>query len=663
METEQDGITYTLFEKNAFEESFSAEVFRCAPEKEGDIVIPSQVIYDGKIYNVRKISHLAFYGNKNITSIVIPDGVKVIGDNAFEACTELAHIVIPGSVKRVGAGILCGTKWWKEQTDGIVYAGNILCGWNGEAPKDLHITIKEGTTCIATGAFSYSVNYDSEIPEATFAAPIQISSISIPRSVETIGSFAFRGCNIQSKIYIPDSVTYIGTNAFAGCSNTTGIVVASENRIYDSRNNCNAIIKTSTETLVLGCAKTTIPNDISSIDWNAFEDCTNLVSIDIPSNIKEIQQSAFCGCRNLTTVILHSGIQEIEGGVFSGCEKLKHIYLPDSISDIDNCFYGCPLESIVVDSNNPVYDSRGNCNAIIETSSNTLVAGCAKTTIPDSIETIGSYAFDYCTGLVSIDIPFNVRDIQEYAFCNCENLTTVTLHSGIQEIEKGVFSGCEIKHIYIPDSMVYINNCFQGCPLESIIVDNNNPVYDSRGNCNAIIETSSNTIVAGCAKTIIPQSVKTIGYGAFSYSNIQSISIPSNITTIEKEAFYGSALSKITFEEGLRDIDCSAFRDCHDNRTLQFPNSLKYIRGTWSDLGGQDLTTLIIPNDICYIQDSDEEYYPYFPNLTYLQIPRNMLQCALSDIMEKKHKNQESFSQKEFNELLGLKPECKVVIV
>lgn len=100
METEQDGITYTLFENNAFEESFSADVFHCASEKEGDIVIPSQVIYEGNRYNVRKISHSAFYGNKDITSIFIPDGVKVIEDNAFEACTELAHIVIPRSVKK-----------------------------------------------------------------------------------------------------------------------------------------------------------------------------------------------------------------------------------------------------------------------------------------------------------------------------------------------------------------------------------------------------------------------------------------------------------------------------------------------------------------------------------------------------------------------------------
>ena len=176
---------------------------------------------------------------------------------------------------------------------------------------------------------------------------------------------------------------------------------------------------------------------------------------------------------------------------------------------------------MIVESNNVYYDSRNNCNAIIETATNTLIAGCKNTIIPNSVKSIGDYAFSHCSGLTSISIPNSVTSIGDYAFSSCSGLT-------------------------------------------SIMVEESNSIYDSRDNCNAIIETATNTLIAGCKNTIIPNSVASI-----------NTIIPNSVASIGNNAFFGcSGLTSISIPNSVTSIGDYAFYYCKGPTSVTIPNSV-----------------------------------------------------------------------------------------
>ncbi len=152
------------------------------------------------------------------------------------------------------------------------------------------------------------VSYDSKeysvtsIRENAFYNCSSLTAIDIPASVTSIGNIAFFKCSGLTAINIPESVKSIGYGAFACCRGLTSIVVASGNSVYDSRNNCNAIIKTSDNSLVSGCKNTVIPSNVTSIESGAFQGCSSLTAIDIPGSVKSIENGAFRSCIRLQAV-------------------------------------------------------------------------------------------------------------------------------------------------------------------------------------------------------------------------------------------------------------------------------------------------------------------------------------------------------------------------
>ena len=180
------------------------------------------------------------------------------------------------------------------------------------------------------------------IGDCAFEFCSRLTSINIPSSVKSIGKAAFGRCYSLTSITIPNSVTSIGEGAFSLCGSLTQIQVAPDNSVYDSRDNCNAIIETSSNTLISGCETTIIPNSVTSIGNLAFTGCWSLISINIPSSVTSIGVSVFWGCSSLTSINIPSNVKSIGESAFWGCSSLRSITIPSSVTSIGkSAFYDC----------------------------------------------------------------------------------------------------------------------------------------------------------------------------------------------------------------------------------------------------------------------------------------------------------------------------------
>ena len=501
---------------------------------------------------------------------------------------------------------------YEDETPGLsyTYTGDgyaIVGGYNGSTSNifvpDIHNDGTHGNariTSIAGFAFRYNKT---------------IVDVVIPNTVTSIGDSTFADCTNLRSLYIPKSVISIGGGLLVNDAKLEAITVESGNLNYDSRNNCNAIIETASNTLMYGCQNTVVPEGIVTIGNRAFYGISSLQEINLPYTVKTLGASSLQQT-GLTNIVLPNGLTTINGYAFY-LTPIETFYIPASVNYIGSlALCTSRTNSIVVSSANPKYDSRNNCNAVIETSVNRLVIGCNKSIIPNTVVSIASYAFQYCKGLTSLHIPSGVVTIDEAIFDNCTDLAiltvdennpkydsrnncnaivetatntlvqgiaTSTIPEGIKAIGDKAFQGVLLGGITLPNSLETIGvQAFYQTPLKSInipknvnkikenvfgycnnlatiTVDAGNAVYDSRDNCNAVIETVTNTLVAGCKNSTIPNTVTAIGYRAFYVIPITTITIPNSVKTIGAESFGFSKLESVVIHNSVTTIRNFAF--------------------------------------------------------------------------------------------------------
>lgn len=281
--------------------------------------------------------------------------------------------------------------------------------------------------------------------------------------VTTIGDGAFHAYPHLKTVTIPNSVTYIGKEAFRDCTGLTSVTLSNN---LDSIGNC-AFQYCS------GLLSIEIPNSVTCIGAYAFHRCSSLTSITIPSSVKYIRDTAFAECSTLSSITIPNGVLSIGRGVFSGCSSLTTLVIPSSVTYIGGGIttYDINLKSISVEEGNRYYDSRDNCNAIIETATNKLVSGCMNTFIPNNVVTLGISCLEGITSLTSIEIPNTVTTIENFAFYGCSGLTSINLPNSLTTIHENVIYGCNsLTEITIPKSVTYIGyNAFYCDNLRQVV--------------------------------------------------------------------------------------------------------------------------------------------------------------------------------------------------
>ncbi len=397
-----------------------------------------------------------------------------------------------------------------------------------------------------------------------------LTSMVIPNSVDSIGNSIFYYCNNMTSVKFGTGLTKIGRTIFLNCPRMKTIEVDKDNAVFDSRNNCNAIIETATDKLITGCQSTVIPNDVKIIGQYAFYECEGFTGVEFPDGLEAIEKGAFYNCQGLTAIMIPASVTSIEAEAFSFC----------------HC-----LASVKVNPSNTVYDSRENCNAIIEAATSELILGCKNTVIPSGIQSIGECAFEGCRDMIEIEIPNSVTRIGRLAFNCCHSLSSVTIPDGVATIEQASFRGCsKLKEIHIPNSVTRIEGCaFNDCSsIKSIEIPNSVKSIDRQAfsSCKGLLSVT------------LPEGLACISDGTFSFcSNLASIEIPSSVTTIGETAFeYCQSLVSVTIPANVKNIGDKSFYYCLALTSLYLLPQVPPTSSNWvADSQVYESCTLYVP--------------------------------------------------------------------
>ena len=546
---------------------------------------------------VTAIGEYGFAKCSNVTSASLPSTLTNIEWRAFSDCKNLTTLEIPSSVTHIGAYAFDGCEKLVEKENNIRYVGS----WAVGTTDDSFATyiLRENTIGLIDRLFS----------ECT-----ELNSIDLPDNLKYIGCESFRRCSKMESLTIPASVIRIPL----GLSEAHGlkhIVVDENNQVYDSRENCNAIIETGTNTLIVGCQSTVIPNSVTKIGIGAFRNWETLEKITIPLSIVEITQHAFEGCSNLINVIsLSSTPPYLQGEAFTNIHPDAVLYVPDVKAYQESewaQYFGGGIKALEEESAEPFVDGiyyafNGDGTSVSVTygpdgegtySGNVTVPasvsiggktysvtgigenafkGCSSltsVTLPEGLKTIGHRGFDVCTSLESINFPSTLTSIGDHAFALCAALKgEIVLPAGVTSLPIGAFAYCEsITSLTLPSTFKTIGiETFLHCKsLETVNLPNG-------------LTGIGGSAFSVCGKLVsitLPQSLTDLGGNVFSgCTSLKSITIPSGVKVIGQDTFaHCTSLETVSLSEGLTEIGVNAFLDCKSLTSVTVPSSVTKV--------------------------------------------------------------------------------------
>lgn len=547
---------------------------------DNEIVLPESIEYDNTTYTEYSIDKYVFR-NKNITSLVIPNGVISIGEEAFKNC-YLKSVTIPSSVQIIDHNAFYGNNiaTLVFEGDTMNYIGQDAFAYNKMTSITLPaakyysgafencslletVVMKDGTTALSTNLFSNCS---------------KLANITLPATLETINQGAFLYTNI-TEITIPSTVKTIGEVAFYGSSLTTVV----------------------------------IPNDsvLQSIGEQAFKSL-QIKSVNLPNTIRTIGNEAFYNCIGLESVTLSEGLQTIGKEAFYNCIKLTEVTIPSTVTTMSNSvFSNCTgLKKATYNSSTTSTYTFNNCSSLEEVTLSNYVTtieqrmfyNCGKLTtvnMPTSLQKIDTSAF-YCCAITSLVIPKTVTTINTSAFSGCFDLATVEFEEGstVARINNNVFGDCSnLTTVKLPNTIMYINNnAFLSCAkLETI-------------NIPTSLQQIGQYAFSGCKaleEFTIPSTVTVVSDGAFKNTGLKEIEIPSSVTALGESVFEGcSQLTKATINgpsSGNISINQYAFRNCSALETVTINGEINTI-ARYIFYGCTGLKNVFINGNVTIIQ-------------------------------------------------------------
>ena len=600
----------------------------------GDITLPT--LEEGQTYSIKK---RAFSENRDITSVVIPEGVTKIYDRAFYGSSDLTSITIPSSITYIGVDV------FTNMSVDEVYVGNLesylksLQGYESAPGGRLYVegklvtdlVLPDNITTIPGGAFMGAEDIVSvtipdgvtSIGRSAFAGCSSLTSVTIPDSVTDIGNYAFEWCSSLESVNIEEnsSLQTIGDDAFFRCSNLTSFTIPSSvTSIGDSAfQYCNSInelhigdvasyLNIVFENLSSWYAYYSSPLRATSRDVNLYVKGELLTDLVIPEEVDSIPFYAFHNVRHLSSVTIPNSVTSIGTSAFYGCNNLTSITIPESVKSIgSSAFYGCTklievrnLSSLNITAGSTNFGYVGYYAKDVRTTEETGFYYLGDNDEFLMYEDLGGnhYLVSYLGEGGDITLPTleegQTYEIYQYAFLRCGDLISITIPEGVTSIGNYAFQYCSgLISVVIPNSVVSIGRyAFDDCSsLETVTFGENS-------------------------------QLTSIGDSAFSYcSSLTSITIPDSVTSIGEDAFeYCRSLTSITIPDSVTSIESSAFRYCSSLTSITIPDSVTSI-GEWAFYGCSSLTSITIPDSVTSIG-----YSAFYScrNLTSITIPKSV---------------------------------------
>jgi hypothetical protein len=593
--------------------------------------------------SVTRIGAHAFNRCSWVTSVAIPGSVTNIGDVAFGGCSKLSAITVDFNNPVFSS--IGGVLFDKNQTTLIIYP----CGG---------------------GASSYTVsNSVVSIGNRAFFDCSSLTNIDIGNTVTSIGDHAFSYCSNLASMNIPSSVASIGIHAFLDCSQLTAITVDSNNSYFSSVGGV-LFDKNQTTLIAYPCNGTnsyTIPNDVVSIGDYAFFNRANLTSVVIPSSVVSIGILTFDFCSNLTNIVIGSSVAHIGIGAFYRCSRLTSVIIPSSVTNIGNsAFVYCTnLTGIYFQGNAPsvstdvtvfngitnttVYYLAGTTGwgatfdglptallpfaftttngAITITgytgSNNTVVIPSAIYGLP--VTRIETNAFDNCSNLFSVTISDSVTNIGSQAFFCCYNLTNVVIGNSVTNIGNSAFYGCYgLGGIVIPHSVINIGeDVFVGCEgLTNVVIGEGvvsigDYAFGDCPDLSTVTIPASVASIHGSAFAKCKLTEINVEPGNAFFSSVDGVLFDLNQTTLVAYPFYGSTFYSVP--DGVTNIADGAFSGCSWLTDITLPDSLTHIGQNAFDSSG--LTGVALPNSVYSI---GKGAFASCANLSSIAIPNGV---------------------------------------